>query len=111
MQKRCFPVCTDSPWQTKEKSCYPYRLAVFGTVFSPRLLFVRHLFAPLIPIASSLAYVGVGLGGGGGTAALNQGWEQLLTLQGGGQKKICQGGDRGENKNKIFLKLSFTGKY
>ncbi len=54
MQKRCFPVCTDSPWQTKEKSWYPYRLAVFGTVFSPRLLFARHLFAPLIPIASSL---------------------------------------------------------
>ena len=59
-----------------------------------------------------------GWGAGEGTAALSQGGgEKLLTRQGGGQKKIFRG-DRGGNKNKIFLKfhkkakfLSFTGKY
>ena len=51
-------------------------------------------------------------------AALSQGGEQLLPWQGGDKKFWLGGGERGGNKNKIFLKfhitakiLSFTGKY
>ncbi len=49
-----------------------------------------------------LAYVGVGLGGRGGNGGSQPGGEQLLPRQ-GGDKKICQGEDRGGKKNKIFL--------
>ncbi len=47
--------------------------------------------------------MGVGLGGRGGMAALNQ-WGSNFCPSSGWTKKIFQAGDRGGNKNKIFRK-------